>query len=115
MYQGTTPTVRLRISGYDLTDKTVYVSFQHKRKLITKTGSSLIVTYDAEADESLILVPLSQKNTQEMEDTVQVQVRFIDVNGQAYATKKAEIDVDSVLYRKKIDYMEVDDNAEQQA
>lgn len=63
MYQGTTPTVSITIKGYDLTDKTVYVSFQHKRKLLTKTGTDLIISYDENTDDSLILVPLSQKNT----------------------------------------------------
>lgn len=46
-----------------------------------------------------------------MENPCTVQVRFIDENGQAFVTNKADIDIGSVLYRKKIDYVEVSDNA----
>lgn len=110
MYQGTTPTLPLHVKGYDLTEATVFVTiFDNARNTkITKSGSELIVTYndDVEGEEySLVLCPLTQNETLRLSQGEAVcQIRFIDSQGQAYATKKASISVRDVLYKEVIEH-----------
>lgn len=104
MYQGTTPSIILEIEGMDLSDATVYVSFKRGNEVLTK--SDVTVTYDSEEQISAIACPLTQEETLGFRaGTVQVQVRFIYEDGQAYATDKAEITVDNVIYPEVIEYV----------
>lgn len=83
MYQGTTPHLPLIIEGYDLTDKTVFVTLTDGVTKITKTGGDLVVSYDNEDDASLIICMYTQEETLALrgDRCGWVQVRFIDENG----------------------------------
>lgn len=105
MYQGTTPAVTFTIKGYDLTDMSVYVTFLNNRELLTKTD--VVVTFDNVTETSTIVCRLSQEETLAMKKgNVKAQIRFIDENNQAYATEKADISIDDVLYQEVIEYTE---------
>jgi len=103
MYQGTTPAVTFTIKGYDLTDTSVFVTFMNNRELLTKTN--VMVTFDDGTETSTIVCQLSQEETLAMKKgNVKAQIRFIDENNQAYATEKADILIDDVLYQEVIEY-----------
>lgn len=107
MYQGTTPALMFQIDGYDLRDKTVYLTFHVGRnQLLTKTGTDLIIVYDDSTEASQIGCILTQEETLAMSEltNVVVQARFIDKNGTAWASTKAKINVDSVLLKDVITY-----------
>lgn len=110
MYQGTTPSLPLHVKGYDLTEATVFVTIceNARNTKITKSGSELIVTYndDVEGEEySLVMCPLTQEETLQLRPgPAMCQIRFIDSQGQAYATKKATINVYDVLYKEVIEH-----------
>ena len=108
MYQGTTPSVIFEIKGMDLSTATVYVSFKRGQDVLTK--SDVTVTYDDVEEISTIVCPLTQEETLAIRaGTVIAQIRFIYSDGQAYATDKAEINVDSVIYPEVIEYNGGDD------
>ena len=110
MYQGTTPTIPFNVLGRDLTEATVFVTIKDYKRCneITKSGSELIVTYNDEVEGeeySLVLCPLTQDETLRLSQGEAVcQIRFIDSQGQAYATKKATINVSDVLYKEVIEH-----------
>lgn len=104
MRRGTTPTYTLTISGYDLTEMTVYVTVRGAfGKLITKTGDDLSISTDETG--SVIAFRLTQAETLELNTgRAEVQVRFIDAQGVALATDIGEIAVERVLLPGEIEY-----------
>ena len=104
MRQGTTPAYVLTVKNQDLRDKTVYVTLKDKNNhLVTKSGEDVTVTYSE--NDSVIAFRLSQKETFALNvGAVKIQVRFIDANGIAKATNKAEVDNLDVLLNKIIRY-----------
>lgn len=107
MYQGTTPVYTLVIDGYDLTDKTVFVTLKGQTTIVTKTGEDLSVVYEEGA--STIAFRLTQEETLSFSpQRARIQVRFIDSNGVALATDTAEVDIKPVLLKKVIAYEGVD-------
>ena len=109
MYQGTTPTLIFRVPGYDLTDKTVFVSIKDSTgKVITKTGNDLIVAYNDEtsgSEYSLVTCILTQTDTLAIRaGEAKCQIRFIDSSGIALATEKAQINVKDIIYKAVIRY-----------
>lgn len=103
MIRGTTPDYILTIEGYDLTDKTVYVTIESNRKKITKKGDQLSIAYDGTA--SAIAFTLTQQDTLFLaEGRAAVQVRFIDDTGKARATEIGMLTVNKVLLEKVISY-----------
>lgn len=107
MYQGTTPSITYTISGYDLTDKTVYVYFKSGSSLLVKTGDGVTVSYDSGTQKSTVVCTLSQEETLAMKKgSVKTQIRFIDSGGTALATSKASIRVNDVLQPVVISYSE---------
>ena len=103
MYRGTTPDFVLTIPGVDLTDKTVFVTFEQDYREITKTGDELAVEYGD--DTSTISVSLTQQETLGLKKgKADVQVRFIDREGHAEATDKKAVTIDDVLLERVIEY-----------
>ena len=103
MRQGTTPTYTLTITGYDLTDKTVFVSVRSRGKLITKTNDDISIAYGEGA--TTIAFQLSQEETFALGlGTAEVQVRFIDAQGHAKATDIGTLEVLRVLQPGVIAY-----------
>ena len=105
MYQGTTPAVTFTIKGFDLSGMTVYVTFKSATDILTKSAPDVIVSYDSEEEESTVVCKLTQAETLGMnKGSVKAQIRFIDSSGNAYATSKAVIQMNDVLYRAVITY-----------
>ena len=103
MVQGTTPTYQLCVKGYDLTDKTVYVTVSSGRTLVTKTNPDIHVEYNGE--NSIISFMLTQEETLGFEvGNAKVQVRFIDSSGHALATNEGQVKVRNVLLKKVIEF-----------
>lgn len=105
MYQGTTPTLVLRVKNRDLTGATVFVSIRTGTNVITKTGTDLAMT--ASDEDTIVVCTLSQIETLKLnEGDAQVQIRFVDSTGTALATTKAKARVNDVLYKRVIEYQE---------
>lgn len=103
MYQGTTPALTMQVEGADLTDKTVFVTIRCGNYSLTKTGEDVAVSY---ADgNSTVVIRLTQRETLLMQEpTATVQIRFVDENGNADATNKADFEVQESLYSAVIEF-----------
>ena len=104
MIRGTTPFFTLAIDGYDLTDKTVYVTIAQNNVKIIKTGDDLQVTY-AEGLTGIVVM-LTQRDTLKLKKgRAYVEVKFIDSGGIVYATNTKRIDVvENTLLGKIIEF-----------
>ncbi len=103
MLQGTTPVYELCIEGYDLTDKSVYVTISSGCKKVTKTGDDLAIAYDGE--KSLVYFSLSQEETLSFEvGNAKIQVRFISEGGEAFGTETVTVKVRGSLLKQVITY-----------
>lgn len=107
MIRGTTPDYTLIIPGYDLTEMTVYVTIKQGNIKTTLTKPRLQIASDEEG--SVIVFRLTQEETLAMKEGVaDIQVRFIDSEDCALATKDGRIYVNRVLLEEVIHY--ADDN-----
>lgn len=103
MYQGTTPALTFSISGWDMSNMTAFVSFKRGADVLTKTDVTMV--YDDEADKTIIVCPMTQEETLGIRaGDVTVQIRFIDANGNAYATNKATVEMKDVIFKEIISY-----------
>ena len=103
MRQGTTPTFTLTVSGYDLTDKTVFVTVKGRGEPITLTGERLSI--DCDSGISVVTFRLTQQETLALPlGRAEVQIRFIDADGVAKATDTAPITVERILQPGVIKY-----------
>lgn len=103
MIRGTTPTYTLFVEGHDLTGTTVFVTFKNDRRKLVLSGERLSVTGGEE--ESIVAFGLTQEETLALkEGTAQIQVRFIDSAGVAYATDIGKVTVGKVLQEGVIEY-----------
>lgn len=103
MIRGTTPTYTLFVEGYDLTGTTVYVAISKNGEVLVLSGERLSVTGGEE--ESIVAFGLTQEETLALkEGTAQIQVRFIDSAGVAYATDIRRVTVGKVLQEGVIEY-----------
>ena len=107
MYQGTTPALTFKVPGYDLTDMTVIVSIRGRNGgELNKTGTDLVITYNDDVsgkEYSLVACRLTQKETLNLRPgDASCQIRFVDSNGEAWATRKANVNVYDVIYKAVI-------------
>lgn len=103
MIRGTTPTFMLFVEGYDLSGTTVYVAIKNDMRELLLSGERLSVTGGEE--ESIVVFGLTQEETLALkEGTAQIQVRFIDSAGVAYATDIRRVTVGKVLQEGVIEY-----------
>lgn len=108
MIRGTTPDYLLTIPDYDLTGTTNYVTISQPGHMtgtyqLTLTGSRLEV--DFEEGSSTIAFRMTQEETLKFRSgSADVQVRFIDAEGEALATEYGKITVGPVLLEKVIAY-----------
>lgn len=110
MRRGTTPTYIQTIDGYNLTDKTVYVTIKDKWSMLTLTNDVQSIVYDDGA--SVVAFRLTQEQTLSFrEGKAEVQVRFIDAEGIAKATDIKLITVERILKPGVITYEGDDSNA----
>lgn len=107
MYQGTTPAVTYSISGLDVSAMKPFVSFKNGTEVLTKTGDAVVMEYDSVAQVTTVICYLTQTETLAMTPgSTKTQIRFVDADGQAYATEKATLRVDDVIYKSVIVYEE---------
>lgn len=105
MYQGTTPALVLRVKDKDLTGATVFASIKDNTQIVTKTGDDLLIVKDD--DDTLVTVTLTQAETLKLDEgDAEIQVRYITSDGIAFATKKARLTVNDVIYKSVIEYEE---------
>lgn len=109
MYQGTTPALVLRVKNKDLTeDMTIFASIRTGTNVITKTGEDLIVAKDE--NDTLVTMTLTQSETLKLNTgDALVQIRYIDDDGLAWATTKAKLNVNDVIYKNIIAYEEAEE------
>lgn len=105
MYQGTTPALTFFIKDNDMSGMTAFVSFKKGADVLTKTGPDVTVVYDSDNSKTVIVCQLTQEETLNMRaGGYYAQIRFIDSNNNAYATDKAELTVEDVIYKEIISY-----------
>ena len=105
MRRGTTPGYILEISGYDLTECTVFVTISQNGKKLALQNDRLILEYDSEMDISRIMFELTQQETLEMRmGKAEIQVKFIDETGYVEATEIGRIGVLPILHEDVIQY-----------
>ena len=101
--RGTTPDFVLQLSGYSLTGKTVYVTFEQSGRKMTLTGDRLSIAVDASG--STIAFVLTQEDTLTLkEGAASVQVKAIDATGHVEATDIATLQIDRALLERVIKY-----------
>lgn len=100
MRRFTTPTITLTVKGVDLTEKSVYVTFSQRDSALTVESPSMALV----GEDTVISVPLSQFQTGGFSvGTVDVQVNFIDANGNRDATTVKTIGVDRNLLAQVVE------------
>lgn len=98
--RGTTPPLTFTITGYDLTQWDVYLTFSPiGGEDITKTGEELTIEFDPQSMESTVTVTLTQADTLAMTVGVcEVNMRAARDDGdEAIATDIVPLDVKRVL------------------
>ena len=92
--RGTTPTVTVTV-GTDLTGWTAYMTFEHSRGILTKSGDDVTVT------ATTVACRLTQEDTLSFPEggLVKVQVLWVDAVGDVVGTKCDENSVFRVLER----------------
>lgn len=108
MIRYTTPTFTLTVSGVDMSDDDVYVSFNQGSIVLTKTGDDVTVSYSDDDDATTITVMLEQSESAlfELKGKVVIQVNWITSDGVRYATKPASAYVKTNLFEEVIEYGE---------
>lgn len=108
MYRGTTPTLPIRIPGYDLTEAKLFLTFQDGRASKTMTVTTpddFTVSYDSEAKATVGEITLSQEQTLMLNaGSCTAQIRFVFPDGSAGATVKRSITVSDVILKDVISY-----------
>ena len=110
MRRGTTPDYQLSIYGHDLTQQSVYVTIKQgcglNETILTLTGERLTMIYDKETMTSTITFSLTQQETLNFKDGAgEIQVRFINAEGDAKATNKKSIPFLPILNEAVIEYV----------
>lgn len=102
MIRGTTPDLILTLP-VDLTDCTVYVTLGRRPTMITKTTGDVVVTPGTTS--STIEVWFTQEDTLSLRaGQAEIQVRFINSQGKAYATNCKIVTIGKVLLEGVIEY-----------
>lgn len=103
--RGTTPEYALSIHGYNLKEYSVYVTIAQYSRKRTLDRERLRITYDSDKDLSTVWFRLTQEETLAMKSgSAEVQVRFVDADGNARATEIGSIQILPVLLEDVIEY-----------
>lgn len=93
MIQWTTPTLRLTVRGADLTGTDVHATIKQGGRDPIE-GEVTSVTYDSEADATVVLADFTQLQTGRIRHgDATVQVNFVTVDGRRLATAEKRIEV----------------------
>lgn len=102
----TTPTKRIRVKGVDLTRMRVWVTFAQKKllKAITKVDCPM----ELDGEDTIVSVTLTQSDTAKLhiDESVEIQVNYMDANGNRQATDAVSEPVTDNLLRKVLSYDE---------
>ena len=107
MTRGTTPTFTLKVKGYDLSSNNNYVTIEQKGGTeLTLSGTSVVASYDTDTDTSTLQIYLSQEQTLRFDSRkdAEIQLRTIDSEGTALASKTYHINVNAILLDGVISY-----------
>lgn len=104
MRRGTTPTLQLTLTGVEeISADTLYVTLKQSQREITKTNSDL--TIEVLESESVINLYLSQRETLSLrKGPCEIQVRGINILGDAWASDIATIEIKEILKDGVITY-----------
>lgn len=107
MYQGSTPTLPIRIPGKDLTNAKLFLTIKDGRNGTIQTFVSgdgrFSVSFDG--TDTVGELTLTQQETLAINGgKAEIQVRFIFENGKAGVTKKVLLTVNDVLLKDVISY-----------
>lgn len=93
MRRGTTPTLKIRVSGIDLKElETIYITIKQNKNEVTKSGNEVTT------DGDIIFITLSQEDTLKFcRSCAWVQMRAITVDGMAVASGIRMINIDDIL------------------
>ena len=105
MYQGTTPTMRFRIPGINITETSIYLTLTDRYGLNISTFRNDRFTVERDGRDTVIKLKLEQSETLRFtEGDLLCQVRWIWPDGTAGATKKTRAKVNTVLQKGVIYY-----------
>ena len=106
MREGTTPTLRCSIGGYDLTEVSFFITFTNsKGEMKTFTNDDEFIVVSADQDGTYFDIYFSQEETFWLgTGLVTVQIRWINSDNQAYATDEASFNVRPVSFKKVISF-----------
>ena len=107
MKQGTTPTIRLFIKDYDLSNVTAYITIEGKKGFqVTYNSTDSRVRTDVEEEGTAFYVRFTQEDTLGLEiGTYTVEIRWIESDGTAMATEAQSFNVTPALYKRVIEYL----------
>lgn len=106
MYQGTTPTLKLRIPGHDLSETKMYFTLEEKASksgfTLSSNDESMVVELDDE--DTLVLIYMTQEQTLSLLGECGIQLRWIYPSGKAGITKIRNLNVSRSLLKDVINY-----------
>ena len=105
MYRGTTPTIPIRIKGIDLTETKLFLTFENPSGKQLTLEAPRDFTVEKDGEDTIGYVELTQEQTLQLSAANHlVQIRWVDANGTAGATKIRQICVKDVLLKGVISY-----------
>ena len=108
MYQGTTPTLPIRIIGADLTEAKLFLTIEDSRRsqqMTLTTPDDFQVDYDSETGNTVGYVTLTQEQTLALNaGSCQAQIQWVFPDGNAGATVKRTITISDVILKDVIRY-----------
>ena len=106
MYQGTTPTIPIRIKNANLIDAKVHISLYDEQKKVLydyESGRDFIVSQDGY--DSVTSLSLTQEMTLGLGNgLISIQARYVFPDGGVGATNKQSIQVQSILNKEVLEY-----------
>ncbi len=104
MIQYTTPTLRLTVRGADLTGTDVYATIKQGGRDPIE-GEITSVTYDGEADATVVLADFTQLQTGRIrKGEATVQINFVTAEGRRLATAEKRIEVGDNHIKEVLEY-----------
>lgn len=104
MIQWTTPTLRLTVRGADLTGTEVHATIKQGGRDPIE-GEVTSVTYDGEADATVVLADFTQVQTGKIrKGDATVQLNFVTAEGRRLATSEKRIEVGDNHIREVLAY-----------
>ena len=105
MYRGTTPTIPIRVKGIDLTEAKLFLTFESPTKKQLTLECPRDFTVELDGTDTVGYVELTQEQTLMLSASNHfVQIRWVESDGTAGATKTQQVSVKDVLLKGVIHY-----------